>query len=214
MPEVTVIDYGMGNLLSVIRAFEHCGATVQVTASAEDIASAKRLVLPGVGAFADGMAELRSRGLIEAIVKYAAANRPFLGICLGMQMMVEQGEEFGTHAGLKLIPGKVVEIERTKIDGTPHKIPHIGWNELKLPSEKHSWSGTIMERVIPGSSAYFVHSFTARPASDQYRLADCLYNGRVIAAVIRSGNLYGTQFHPEKSAEVGLKILKNFLRIE
>jgi len=214
MPTVTIIDYGIGNLLSVSRAFTHCGAEPVLTGTPEGVLAAERLVLPGVGAFADGMAGLRERGLVEAVRQYAATGKPFLGICLGMQMMLDTGEEFGSHEGLGLIPGRVVPIPPTAADGSPHKIPHIGWNRLELPSPATAWSGTVLDGIAPGAAAYFVHSFTAVPADPAHRLADCRYHGRLIAAAVRSGALYGCQFHPEKSGEVGLAIVRNFIRLK
>lgn len=211
MSRVTIIDYGIGNLLSVQRACEYCGAEVDFTDSPQMIEQAERLILPGVGAFEDGMAGLRVRGLIEPIKKYAKQNRPFMGICLGMQMMLEIGEEFGSHEGFGLIPGVVTKIVDTGVDGRTHKIPYIGWNTLSVPSVNTEWNETILHDIQPSSAAYFVHSFTAVPEKEENRLADCFYDGRVISAAIRSGNLYGCQFHPEKSGEVGLKIIKNFL---
>jgi glutamine amidotransferase len=211
MPQVTVIDYGMGNLLSVFRALEHCGAEVLITSDPERVKHAERLVLPGVGAFADGMDGLNKRGLIEAIKEFARAERPFLGICLGMQMMLESSEEFGNHDGLGLVLGRVVAIPLTGTDSQPHKIPHIGWNKLIKPSADTTWENTILAGLNSGVFAYFVHSFTAVPRHVENRLADCDYNGRVLSAVIRSGPYYGCQFHPEKSGEVGLEILHNFI---
>lgn len=211
MPRVTVIDYGMGNLLSVSRAFVRCGAEVLISGKPKEINGAEYLVLPGVGAFADGMAGLQESGLVESIKQFVGTGRPFLGICLGMQMMLETGEEFGSHDGLGLIPGRVIAIPSTGADGQCHKIPHIGWNRLSPPSPATMWDDTILAGIEPGSSVYFVHSFTAIPSHPQHRLADCDYDGRVISAAIRSGSLYGCQFHPEKSGEVGLAILRNFL---
>lgn len=210
MKKVTVIDYGIGNLLSVSRAFEYWGAEVILAGSPEAIARADRLVLPGVGAFADGMAGLKNRCLVDPMKEYASKGRPFLGICLGMQMMLDTSEEFGNHQGLGLISGKVAHIPHTGVNGQPHKIPHIGWNQL-IPGSGKGWPGTVLSDIKPGSSVYFVHSFTSVPSRDEHRLADCLYNGRVISAVIKKDLLYGCQFHPEKSGEVGLKILKNFI---
>lgn len=211
MSQVTIVDYGIGNLLSVARAFEHCGDSVVLTDDARKITCADYLVLPGVGAFADGMAGLIERGLVEPIMEFAAKERPFLGICLGMQMMLDESEEFGANEGLALIPGKVVAIPAASCDGAPHKIPHIGWNEISAP-DSVSWKGTILENTQAGSSFYFVHSFTAVPAQHEHRLADCYYNGQRIAATIRKDNLYGCQFHPEKSGVEGLTILRTFLR--
>ena len=211
IPRVTVIDYGMGNLLSVCRALEHCGAEVLVTASPLVLDGAECLVLPGVGAFADGMMGLSSGGFLGPIRKYSRTRRPFLGICLGMQMMLEASEEFGVHEGFGLIPGNVVAIPPTGMDGKPHKIPHIGWNDLLPPTPETDWKETILAGITPGTEVYFVHSFSVVPATLEHRLANSDYDGRVISAAVKCGNLYGCQFHPEKSGEAGLRILKNFL---
>jgi len=209
--EVVVIDYGMGNLLSVRRGLEHCGATVKVTADPAAIRSAPRVVLPGVGAFRDGMSELRQRGLDDVLREVAANGIPLLGICLGMQMLLDESEEFGIAAGLGLIPGRVVPVPSVASDGKPQKIPHIGWTALVLPAGRESWNGTMLEGVEVGQAVYFVHSFMASPADPAHRVADCLYGGVPVSAAIGRGNVFGCQFHPEKSGTVGLSILKNFL---
>lgn len=210
-PEVAVIDYGMGNLLSVRRALEHWGATVTVTTDPDAIHSAPRVVLPGVGAFGDGMAELRRRGLDEVVRKVAAQGTPLLGICLGMQMLLDESEEFDRTAGLGIIPGRVVPVPATTADGRPQKIPHIGWNALVLPRGHESWDGTPLQEVVSGEAVYFVHSFMASPTDPDHRIADCLYGGMPVSAAIARGNVFGCQFHPEKSGEVGLKVLRRFL---
>jgi len=213
MSNVVIIDYGMGNLLSVCRAFEHLGAKVVLTDSGKTVENADRVVLPGVGAFADGMKGLRDRGLVDSIKKYALNNRPFLGICLGMQMMFEISEEFGNHKGLCLIKGRVVAILKTGAEGRPHKIPHIGWNSLLIPYIRKSWNDTIFADVAPEESVYFVHSFVVVPKNEENNLAYCEYNGIKLCAAIKSGNMYGCQFHPEKSGDVGLRIIKKFLTL-
>lgn len=212
MVKITLVDYGMGNILSVQRAFEYCGAQVIISDKPQDIKNSDYLVLPGVGAFADGMKGLSERGLIEAIVDFAPKERPFLGICLGMQMMMGKSEEFGIHAGLGLIPGSVVRIPDQDIHGLRQKIPHIGWNSLELPSEKENWNGTILEDIEIGETVYFVHSFSAVPTNLSNRLADTYYNGQLISAAVQSGYLCGCQFHPEKSGVTGLKIINNFIK--
>lgn len=212
MPRVTLIDYGIGNILSVTRAFEQCGATVDLTDDAKKVADADYLVLPGVGAFADGMAELSERKLIDPIKEFATKKRPFLGICLGMQMMLDESEEFGASEGLGLIPGKVVAIPATAQDGAPHKIPHIGWNVLSAP-EGITWDRSILCDTHENASFYFVHSYTAVPETYENRLADCYYDGQLISAVIRNDNHYGCQFHPEKSGLLGLNIIRCFLSL-
>jgi glutamine amidotransferase len=213
MVKVTIIDYGIGNLLSVSRAFEYCGAEVILADSYQKIEEAELLVLPGVGAFANGMAGLSERGLVDSIRKYAASGRLFLGICLGMQLMMETSEEFGKHLGLGLIKGTVQAMPNTGVDGVPHKIPYIGWNELICPPTVTSWKGSILSKLLPGDSTYFVHSFTCVPEDEDNRLADCYYDGQRISAAIKKGNLYGCQFHPEKSGEVGLNIIREFLAL-
>jgi len=210
---VTVVDYGVGNVLSVQRALEHCDAKVILAETPEQIKSASSLILPGVGAFANGMNELHSRNLIEPVKEYAASGKPLLGICLGMQMLVDESEEFGVTKGLGLIPGKVVPIPAQTSDGVRHKIPHIGWNELKYPSSLSMWEGTIFSELKGRPPVYFVHSFTVIPDSDTNRLADTCYDDSLISAAIYSDNIYGCQFHPEKSGLDGLKILQSFLSL-
>lgn len=201
----------MGNLLSVRRGLEHCGATVTVTADPDAILSAPRVVLPGVGAFADGMTELRRQGLDTVVREVAARGIPLLGICLGMQMLLDESDEFGTTTGLGLISGRVVPVPSATADGHPQKIPHIGWNALVLPRGRESWEGTLLQELKPGEAVYFVHSFMASPTDPGHRIADCLYGNMPVSAAVERNNVYGCQFHPEKSGEVGLRVLKSFL---
>lgn len=208
--KVTVVDYGAGNLLSVTRALEHVGAEVALAADGASLNGAGHLILPGVGAFAKGMEELRRRRLIEPLRDHAKSGKPFLGICLGMQMMLESSDEFGDHQGLGLIPGRVAAIPKTTAGDAPHKIPHIGWSGLH-PVDGGDWDGTLLSGLPAGADMYFVHSFTAYPADPVHRLADVDYNGRALSAVIHRDNLTGFQGHPEKSGQVGLDILRNFV---
>ena len=210
--EVTVIDYGMGNLLSVCRGLEHIGAVVQVTADPERILAADRVVLPGVGAFPDAMDELKTRGLISVIRDVANSGTPLLGICLGMQILFDSGKEFGNSEGLGLIPGDVCPIPGIGEEGYPHKIPHIGWSSI-YPASGTSWAGTLLADVSPGDATYFVHSYMAQPLDDSFRIANCMYGGIAIAAVVAKSNVVGCQFHPEKSGDVGLRILRRFMLI-
>lgn len=212
--DVAVTDYGIGNLFSVRRAFEHCGANVVVSDDPEVLLAAPRLVLPGVGAFANGMQGLAERGLDHVVQEFANSGRPLLGICLGMQMLASVSEEFGEHLGLGIVPGRVVAIPTTTVDHKRQKIPHIGWVELLMPERVTTWNGTIFEDLDPGDAVYLVHSFAVQPNNDAQRLADCHYNGQRLCAAIRKGNVYGTQFHPEKSGPVGLSILARFSSIE
>lgn len=212
--DVAIIDYGIGNIFSVRRAFERCNASVVVSDNPQVLLAAHRLVLPGVGAFADGMRGLIERGLDKVVQEFAGSGKPFLGVCLGMQMLASVSEEFGEHKGFGIIPGRVVPIPRETISGKRHKIPHVGWVGLERPKGLAGWEGSILEGLTRVDAVYLVHSFAVQLDNDAHRLADCTYNGRVISAAIRKGNVYGTQFHPEKSGDVGLGILRNFLRAE
>jgi glutamine amidotransferase len=209
--DVVVIDYGMGNLLSVARGLEYCGASVRVTSNADEILSAPRVVLPGVGAFAHGMSELSQNGLDAVLRSVADKGTPLLGICLGMQMLLDESEEFGLTRGLGLIPGRVVAIPPIDRSGLRQKVPHIGWNALTATEQSNDWAGSLLQDIDVGESVYFVHSFMASPKNHLHRIADCLYGDIPISAVIGRANVVGCQFHPEKSGEVGLKVLRRFL---
>jgi glutamine amidotransferase len=213
-PTVTIIDYGASNLISVARAFEHLGIQTQMSDSPYDITHATHLVLPGVGAFGKAMEALIKRKLVEPIIEYCLKKRPFIGICLGMQMMLEYGREFGDHKGLGLIAGEVAPIPRTGEDRKPHKIPNVGWRSLVPHSANRVWDNTILHEITLKSAVYFTHSYRVTVGKESDRLADSFYNGIDICSVIKSGNMYGCQFHPEKSGPVGLKILRNFCYIE
>lgn len=210
VPEIHVIDYGAGNLLSVRRGLEHCGAKVIQSSDAETILAAKRVVLPGVGAYANAMAALNALRLVDVIRELAHRGVPLLGICLGMQLLLDESDEFGLTRGLGLVPGRVVKVPEKSVMGLPLKIPHIGWSELMPARQEHRWQGTVLDDTCPGDAAYFVHSFMAVPAVPEHNIADCDYGGIRIAAVIGHGQITGCQFHPEKSGEVGLKILRRF----
>jgi imidazole glycerol-phosphate synthase subunit HisH len=207
---ITVVDYGVGNLFSVRRSLEYCGCDEVVLSSRpEDIASAHKLVLPGVGAFEDGMRGLHDRGLIEAILRYSRSGRPLLGICLGMQMLATESEEFGVHAGLNLIPGRVVPIPRQGIDGTRLKVPFIGWSPITVSDHENDRS--ILASYEPNQSVYLVHSFHVKPTNSLHLLATYDFSGNAVCAAIRRDNITGVQFHPEKSGAVGLKIVSAFV---
>jgi imidazole glycerol-phosphate synthase subunit HisH len=203
---VTVIDYGIGNLHSVLKAMRAGGAEVQLTESPDKVRGAERLVLPGVGAFADGMAGLRKRSLVEPILEFAKTGRPFLGICLGMQLLLGESEEFGRHEGLGIVPGKVVGIPQAP----GLKVPHIGWNRI-TPRPGATWKDTLLAPVSEGSMVYFVHSFYAVPEAEEHRLADVHYGGHRMSAAVQKNNVVGCQFHPEKSGPDGLAVVGRFL---
>lgn len=211
--KVVVVDYGLGNLYSVQRALERCGhQDLSVSSLVEDVVNADSLILPGVGAFEDGMRGLKDRGLIEPIKQHAFENKPLLGICLGMQLLATQSEEFGYHSGLGLIKGNVVPIPIECTTGRQRKVPYIGWTAL----DKSKWAGEescILKGINPEMAVYLVHSFYFRPDRADNILAIYDFQGAKITAAIRSHNTYGFQFHPEKSGEVGLSLLKAFLRL-
>lgn len=210
---VTLIDYGIGNLLSVRRAFEACAAEVVQTEDPAEIVAADCLVLPGVGAFADGMQELRRRELVEPIKAVCASGTPVLGICLGMQMLFTEGDEHQLTPGLGIIPGRVEAIPLIAANGARRKIPHIGWNELLPPVETTPWREGLLANLGSHPTGYFVHSFACVPANRDALLAECEYEGIRVCAAVRQGNVHGCQFHPEKSGSIGLQIVANFLQL-
>lgn len=207
-PSIIIIDYGLGNLHSLAKALAHVGVTPAFTQTPDAIASADAVFLPGVGAFGEGMAELSRRGFVAPLKEYASSGKPLFGICLGMQFLFEYSEEFGTHQGLGLLSGGVKKIVPRD---EQCKIPHIGWNELRFPPGRASWSNTILDGIPERSQTYFVHSYAAKASDASDAIANTEYCGAVFASVVERGGIAGTQFHPEKSGETGLRILKNFL---
>jgi len=194
---IAIVDYGMGNLRSVQKAFEYLGFEAQITDDPACIAGASHVVLPGVGAFCDAMARLKETGLDRAVKASAAAGKPLLGVCLGMQMMFEYSEENGLYEGLGLFPGRITRLEERGL-----KIPHMGWNTLSTRD-----CPLFDEGDDP--CVYFVHSYCAAEISDEWTAATCEYGQTFTAAVCR-GNVMATQFHPEKSGEAGLNMLRRF----
>jgi glutamine amidotransferase len=210
-PSIAIVDYGVGNIFSVAKAFEYFKVKVKLVSFPDEIQEADALVLPGVGAFANGMQGLESRELIDSIKYFAASGKPLLGICLGMQMLFSRSLEFGEHQGLDLIAGDIVAIEGLNRLGQQLKTPHIGWNYLFNPSNANNWNESILKFIKPMDAVYFVHSFSAIPRDSSQRLADCGYGNLNINAVVAHDNIFGCQFHPEKSGQVGLNIIKGFL---
>lgn len=197
---IALIDYGLGNLRSVQKALEAVGAEVRLTSQASEIMAAAKVVLPGVGAFGDGIAGLRQRNLIEVIKSVVDQAKPLLGICLGMQLLFEVSYELGEHQGLGLLPGKVVKFPANDL-----KVPQTGWNQI-LQEQKCQ----LLEGIAPNSYAYFNHSYYCEAADWEQVLASSEYGLRYASAVGK-GRVYGVQFHPEKSQALGLRILKNFV---
>lgn len=203
--KVLIIDYKMGNVGSVKRALEECGATeVVISHDLRDFEDCTHAVLPGVGAFPDAMKHLKDHGLINPIKKLATEDGvPFLGICLGMQLLASVGEEIAACDGLDLIPGNI-EILKSQNN---ERIPHVGWNEINIKKSDH-----LFEGISNQSDFYFVHSYHFKPTSTENIICTTPYCGEFIS-VVRNGNIIGTQFHPEKSAATGFKLLKNFLNL-
>jgi glutamine amidotransferase len=208
--EIVIIDYGVGNLLSVKRGLEHCGAKVLVTSKPEEILNAAKVILPGVGAFKKAMKALDNLGLVKVIQEVANRKINLLGICLGMQLLLDESDEFGLTKGLGLIPGRVVAIPTKNDDGMINKIPHIGWSKLINSEGISYWNEGILKTLGRSDSSYFIHSYMALTNNNKYTIAYCLYGSKKIPAVIQRDRIIGCQFHPEKSGEVGLKILRDF----
>ncbi|MBI3616074.1 MAG: imidazole glycerol phosphate synthase subunit HisH [Candidatus Omnitrophica bacterium] len=207
---VLIVDYGSGNLFSIERALHSLGAEVEISADPDALRRAPGVILPGVGAFGDGMKNLREKGLLTPLAEYAQSGLPLLGICLGMQLLFTESQEFGRHEGLGLIPGKVVNLRPTDPQGRRVKIPHVGWSQLMCPPSRPHWNDTILMGLPVGEAMYFVHSFIPVP-EDSAVVAQMIYGGHLYCAVVERRNMIGCQFHPEKSGPVGLRFLRNFL---
>jgi len=205
---IAIIDYGVGNLFSLTASFKYLGADTVVTNKKEDIERADKIILPGVGAFEDAMKKLEATGLVETIKEQTAAGKPLLGICLGMQLLFEESHEYGIHKGLGLIKGTIASLdEDLKNAGIENlKVPHIGWNALRFQEEE-----PLFSKIKQGDCVYYVHSFYGTDC-EASTIATSEY-GVTVTGAVRSGSVYGTQFHPEKSGEVGLNILRAFIAL-
>ncbi len=203
---IAIVDYGVGNLFSLTSSLKMIGAEVTVSGDKNDIISADKIILPGVGAFGDAAAKLRVSGLDTVLIEEAKKGKPIMGICLGMQLLLEKSFEYGEHEGLGLIPGEIRPI--SDVIPAELKIPHIGWNALKMNGEKHP----IFKYIKDGDFVYFVHSFYGANCEESV-IAKAEY-GAMLTAAVAKDNVCGCQFHPEKSGEVGLNILKAFCEME
>ncbi len=202
---IAILDYGIGNVRSIANAFKSIGAQTTLTADRARILDSDACVLPGVGAFGAGMQKLSDQGLVEVISDYIATGKPFLGICLGMQMLLDESDEFGHTAGLGLIPGKV-----RRLDVPDQRLPHVSWNGIHPPTEER-WENTLLASTPPGTDVYFVHSYAAYPTYEEHVLAQTRYAQHTYCSAVQKDNIVGVQFHPEKSAQAGLSILKTFI---
>ena len=204
---IGVLDYGAGNLKNVCRATAHLGYDFKLVTTPDQVSSVDKLIIPGVGAFKVAMNQLHEQNLVEPIKVAAAKGVPMLGVCLGMQLLFEHSSEFGHTEGLGLFKGSVELIPSVGASGEKLKVPHIGWNELLIDNA----DAQVISSVKADDAVYFVHSYQAKGYEPQDLVAHCLYDGLVLPAIVQKDNVIGCQFHPEKSGEVGLGILKNFL---
>ncbi|MFP6602055.1 MAG: imidazole glycerol phosphate synthase subunit HisH [Pirellulaceae bacterium] len=200
---IAIIDYQMGNLRSVQKGFEKIGQEAQIVSDPQQLKAATKVVLPGVGAFGDAMQELTQRGFVDPLREWLEQDRPFLGICLGLQLLFDRSFEGGEHRGLGVLAGEVLRFDVP----APLKVPHMGWNELQLQKP-----APILEGINSGDHLYFVHSYYVAPEDREVVAVEADYGGPFCAMVWR-GQLFATQFHPEKSQQVGLQILENFSRL-
>lgn len=210
-PRVAIIDYRLGNLFSVKLACEHVGLAAEITQDPERIRTADGIILPGVGAFGDAMDTLRELGLDLLLQEQARAGKPFMGICLGMQLLMEYSSEFGEHRGLGIVPGRCELLDQPREGDRMLKVPHIGWNSIS-PSHDAQRAGTPLEGVEPGERFYFVHSFVVLPDDPGVVLATTKYGHLEFCAALRYQSIFACQFHPERSGEVGLRMYANLLQ--
>lgn len=207
--KVGVVDYGVGNLHSLENAFHKLKINCEITTSPSSLAKFSHVILPGVGAFGEGIKALHKSGFVPALEDFKKNDQPLLGICLGMQFLFDRSEEFGMHKGLGWIAGDVIKIPEVNSQNQRRKVPHIGWNHLKIKK-----SSVLLEDCVENPNFYFVHSFYVKPKDSECLEAVCDYEGLELAAIVRKENVWGCQFHPEKSQTQGLKLLENFLKVE
>ena len=202
---IAIVDYGVGNLFSLSSSLKALGLETEITADAEKLRAADKIILPGVGAFGDAKAKLDATGLVP-VLQEEAKKKPFLGICLGMQLLFDRSTEYGEHTGLGFVPGQVVDL-RSDLEDKTLKVPHMGWNSLQIAKDD-----PIFKYFENGEYVYYVHSFYAKDCLPS-TLGTSQYGNVAVTGVVRSGNVYGTQFHPEKSGDAGLRLLKAFAEL-
>lgn len=211
--KILIVDYGLGNLLSLKRAFEYLGSEVIISNVASSLNEASKIILPGVGAYAKAMESIRQLNLEKPLISASNKGIPLLGICLGMQLLLGESEEFGKTKGLNIIPGKVKSIKKLIATNNKTKVPHIGWNTLHKSDSSKNFNLKIFKNIKSEQSFYFVHSFASFPKNQKHRIYDTRYGDVSVPAIIGDQNIFGFQFHPEKSGQQGLKLLKEFLKI-
>ncbi len=216
--DACIIDYGLGNLFNLQKAARFLGVKVEVSSDPNKVRTANKLILPGVGAFEDGMNNLKKAGLDIAIKDFIQTGKPFLGICLGMQLLMQESEENGVFEGLGIIPGRVVRLQESGTQKMCVKIPHVGWNKILYPQAKNGqpriWDDTILKNLKEGSYFYFVHSYQVIPDDKSVILSETIYADNRFCSVLKSKNVYACQFHPEMSAGDGLKGIDNFFKLQ
>ena len=212
--KIVIADYGMGNLFNLKRAIEHIDGTVKISNNINELISADRLIIPGVGSFANGIKAICDLGISDAIYEFVNKERPLLGICLGMQLLMSRGYESGISEGLGVIQGVVQKLYSPDHETSSFKVPHIGWNSLKNISnfnKKYLWANTILNGLSCKDYFYFVHSYYVLPVNRECIIAETVYGKNNFCSVIHQNNVFGCQFHPERSGEKWLQILKNFI---
>lgn len=209
--DILLVDYGLGNLFNIQAAFASLGANVTISSRGEDIARAKRIIVPGVGAYADGMKGLHERSLIEPLRDFAKSGRPMLGICLGMQLLLSQSEEWGHHDGLDIVKGRVVRL-RDPLPGVSFKVPHIGWNTMTV-TRREAILGGVTEKLEDELFMYFIHSYYVVLDDDRASLATTDYGRDRFCSAFQAGKIVGFQAHPERSGAAGLQVFRNFLAL-
>jgi glutamine amidotransferase len=210
-PLVAVVDYGMGNLFSVKRACEEVGLRAAVTTSAREVASAAAVIVPGIGAFADAIATLERLDLVSVLRDVAASDTPFLGVCLGMQLLMTESHEFGRHRGLGVIDGEVLSL-RAALGADGSKVPHVGWSRVHAGARRAEWASSLLDGVPDDAYMYFVHSFYVAPVRPDVVLATTEYGGFEFCSSVRRGNVFACQFHPERSGPEGLAVYRSLAR--
>jgi imidazole glycerol-phosphate synthase subunit HisH len=212
MSGIVIADYGVGNIFSVHHGFEAVGAAAKVAENPAALRDADRLVIPGVGDFANCMNRLERLGFRDEVLAFVETERPVLGICVGMQMLFDSSAENGPTPGLGLVPGTVERIPDTALDGAPVKFPNTGWSSIE-PPEAGNWQGSVLAGLAPGDAMYFMHGYVPRPSDPSDRLATFSFHGHCLTAATRRDNLMGVQFHPERSAKTGLSLLARFAEL-
>ncbi len=210
MIDVAIIDYKMGNLFSVQRACENIGLNSLITSDIEVVKNSRAIILPGVGSFAEAMKNLNNLGLTKAIKAFVKTGKPFMGICLGFQLLYTESEEFGTTKGLDILKGTVMKFPQNNPNGELIRVPHIGWNQIFSMQNEKSWNNSLLEGITPGEYMYFVHSFYVKPENDNFTLTRTEYKDFEFCSSIMKDNIFASQFHPEKSAKSGLRIYNKF----